>query len=402
MELDLKTEGFLPKYRIAYYSSIPCAPTFGGPVQIYRHFRERHDFEFIDLNGPDQDLWENWIGRRIANSFVFQRLLRTRLFPWLLAFASVTLRRSEVGRLVKRVAAARAHAVVTVAYGRNCYVARDAAKQLDLPLITFFHDWWPDLVYSKTQKSLRWLDREFKKLANDSDLIFPVTHQISVEVGNHSNAVILPPISGLREAVSSRTDCGKNDNRPLVVYLGTLQGNYGAMARSLGEAFLSIKDCSWRLRLYGSAGDWTEDTLRRFEEAGIYGGAPEHGAPVEEILSGADVLLVVMDFLPEYQRRSRTSFPSKILEYASFSKPMVVWGPDASTAAEFVRENSIGLAIDSQDPLAFLGELGNWLESCNLPDLGMTVDHLYKERYTPDRLHQIVVKSINDIIFSRC
>lgn len=35
--------------RLAYYSTIPCEPTSGGPLQFYRHFRERDDYFFADL-----------------------------------------------------------------------------------------------------------------------------------------------------------------------------------------------------------------------------------------------------------------------------------------------------------------------------------------------------------------
>lgn len=121
---------------LAYYSSIPCEPTFGGPLQIYRHFRERTDFEFIDLNPQYRDPWDDWLPKTIVESRVFKRLCRTRLFPWI-TYASVhTLLRRQAREVAKKVKETGASALVTVAYRRRFYVARLSAQMANVPLIT--------------------------------------------------------------------------------------------------------------------------------------------------------------------------------------------------------------------------------------------------------------------------
>lgn len=127
--------------RLAYYSNIPCEPTFGGPLQIYRHFRERSDFDFIDLNPTETPPWDGWLPRRIVESRPFKRLCNTRLFPWIIYASNHSLLRGQARDLARRIREIKADALVTVAYGRRCHVARVAAKLAKVPLVTFFHDW---------------------------------------------------------------------------------------------------------------------------------------------------------------------------------------------------------------------------------------------------------------------
>src|SRR5436309_2297443 len=145
------------KKRLLYVSSLPCVPTSGGPLQIYRHFRERSDYTFIDLGLGAQNVWEQWIGPRWSREPAFDRIRRTRLYPLLLAAAYGTGHKRAAKGLVRRLGAQRADAIVTVAYGRLAFVARYVAQLLQLPLIAFFHDWWPDLPTGISPHLRLWL-----------------------------------------------------------------------------------------------------------------------------------------------------------------------------------------------------------------------------------------------------
>jgi hypothetical protein len=66
-----------------------------------------------------------------------------------------------------------------------------------------------------------------------------------------------------------------------------------------------------------------------------------------------------MSFLESEERRTRTSFPSKILDYCQIGKPIVVWAPPYSGAfTEMASKNAI-LPVPSPAPSAVFDALAN-------------------------------------------
>jgi hypothetical protein len=343
--------------RLAYVSSVPCARTFGGPLQIYRHFVDRNDFEFFDFSDDSTDIFEQWLGEERAKSPLFQRLKRTRLYPYLLAAAYTTLLGHRVKELVPEIAALRPDAIVTVAYGRYAFVAQRIAKKMKLPLVTFFHDWWPDLVFCSTPKTRYWMDKKIRALAKASDLLLSVSDGLLQELDPHPFAVVLLPIPANPTLLLNSPQNGiqQDPKLPVLVYCGTLEGDYGAMIRAIGYELLSASNPTWSLRFYGRAADWSEKDRHLFLEAGLYGGDfVNQGDEQNHTLTHANALLVVMDFEEKYRRRARTSFPSKILDYARFGKPMVIWGPKDCTAVVFAKQKNAAHVVDNLNPQALL------------------------------------------------
>ena len=59
-----------------------------------------------------------------------------------------------------------------------------------------------------------------------------------------------------------------------------------------------------------------------------------------------------------------TSFPSKLIEFAQFGKPLVVWGPEYCSAEQWGEQNGLALCVKSYD----VYELTKQLEFlCALP-----------------------------------
>jgi hypothetical protein len=386
------------KTKLAYYSSIPCEATFGGPLQIYRHFREHNDFEFIDLNQPNMDTWTEWLGSDMANSKVFKRLANTRFHPYLVSRSASTLLGRETRRVATLATEAGAEAMVTVAYGRRCYVARNVAKRLGIPLITFYHDWWPDLVYSKTPGTLQFMDDQFRKLAQDSDLVLSVSTQLLEELGCSSRGVVLPPIPAkcaLDEPLARQPVAERHGK--LLVYAGTLQGPYGAMVRELGMAILAQPDAGWTLRAYGPATDWSVEEREHLTLNGVYGGVLAQGQDLQAALEAADALLVVMDFETENRRRVKTSFPSKILDYAQIGKPIVAWGPEDCFASLFTVEQQLGHCWTKPTANGLIRDLNtSWSDDKRIRST-QAVRDLSMGSFSTDAIHGILQKAVGEM-----
>jgi glycosyltransferase involved in cell wall biosynthesis len=378
--------------RLAYYSTIPCEPTFGGPLQIHRHFRERDDFVFMDLNAPEQEPWDGWIPGWVARHPIFLRLCRTRLYPWFIYWSNHGNLRKQGRRLGKEIMVLKADALVTVAYGRRCHVCRIAAKMAKVPLVTFFHDWWPDLVMCKTPKTLALMDRQFRSLARESTLVLAVSQPLLDELGGPSRALVLPPIPSV---VSFRLSVEATPRREprILVYAGTLQGPYGKMVRELGFALLESDNHPWELRAYGPAGDWPADERRILEEAAIYQGYQSNLSERQKVMAKADAFLCVMNFDAADERRVRTSFPSKLLDYLPYRKPILVWGPEKCAATEWASTHRLGPVFTNADATGVSRSLNGEELSVNLWKGWRKNCAALAEALTADSIHTSLVNA---------
>jgi hypothetical protein len=269
-----------------------------------------------------------------------------------------------------------------------------------VPLITFYHDWWPDLMFGKTPRTLAWMDREFRHLAGDSDLILPVSKALLDELGKHPNAVVLPPIPVSAAAVHAGSmkppiPALLDSQHPnCLVYAGTLQGAYGDMVRALAHEMLEHPDCGWILRCYGLASEWTEEERNILSACGVYGGMLAQGPELDHALSSADALLVVMDFLPENRRRVRTSFPSKILDYLVYRKPIIAWGPEDCAAVVWASQNTLGHSVTTADPGELIKHLPKLGKSGHIVDDSKNVNVPSPADYSAESIHSSLVAAI--------
>jgi glycosyltransferase involved in cell wall biosynthesis len=128
-------------------------------------------------------------------------------------------------------------------------------------------------------------------------------------------------------------------------------------------------------------------------------------APREELerwLSSADAFLVTSAFEPGMRRLMETNFPSKLLEFARFGKPLVVWGPDYSTLIQWAQPGSRGLCITSPDP----GELVNALRKLaasytEQQRLAREASDAMKAEFDPAAIQQQFLQAIQDAVVGK-
>lgn len=232
--------------------------------------------------------------------------------------------------------------VATVAHGDAFMTARRFACQHNLPLVSFFQDWWPDIAEPHAFAK-RVLEQQFRGLAGDSAVALCVSEGMSKALGVASCRV-LPPI-----AASKRSSCrvaGSNvQGRLRVLYSGNL-GEYGPMTKQLLEVTEENRLVECEVR--GANPVWPEGFARRMRTKNRWlDFAPR--AELEHWLAGADAFVVPMVFDKAMRRRMETSFPSKLVEFSQFGKPLIVWGPDYCSAVEWARRNDSALCVTSKD-----------------------------------------------------
>ena len=114
----------------------------------------------------------------------------------------------------------------------------------------------------------------------------------------------------------------------------------------------------------GSNPNWPENAKQEMRDAGLW----LEFAPRSELdawLQAADAFLIPMVFDEKYRRRMETSFPSKLIEFAQYGKPLIIWGPEYCSAVQWGDQNENALCVKSPDVL----ELKKQLEFlCAMPN----------------------------------
>jgi glycosyltransferase involved in cell wall biosynthesis len=245
-------------------------------------------------------------------------------------------------------------AVLTVAHGDLFPVAHRYAEQIRRPLVTIFHDWWPDMVEvgSRVRESL---ERAFRDLYAKSDLALCVSPGMLAELGPHPNAHVLYPIPadlvGPCRVTPVETVTARDKLK--VIYAGNLH-EYGPMLQSLLERLDGHPTIQLQVR--GNRPAWPTD----FQERMRAGGNWLPFVPREQIqqwLTEADAFLIPQVFNDARRRLMRTNFPSKIPEMAQFRKPLVLWAPTEASGTVWQRETQATLCISDPEPMAVINGL---------------------------------------------
>jgi hypothetical protein len=148
----------------------------------------------------------------------------------------------------------------------------------------------------------------------------------------------------------------------------------------------------------GPSADWPKQLLERAQANGTYLGfkPPEEAA---EVLASADALLSVMSFEKEHELFMRTSFTTKFLDYVSFGKPVILWGPEYCTPVRVAREHGGAAVVTSNDPTAVVSLCQRIAGDTELNQmLSKQALQLHQTLFNPDRLQDLFVQKITGLV----
>ena len=377
------------KLEIILISSVPPNPTSSGEIVLYRHLSQAPKYK-ITVISESRKSSENKVISRILN-----RLSNTRLHNWLNDMKVIACGKSWDDSLKSRYPCHQNTIVLTVAHGDGCWAAHRYARKHKLPLVTIFHDWWPDIPYVHTifRDTLR--DR-FKKLYQDSDLALCVSEEMKIALGSHDNSQVLYPIPGENLNQFRYKKFLDKQSAPIrVMYCGNLY-HY---ACEIAKLLKVTKDSSTvSLQVRGKNPNWQPSFRQEMSERGLW----LDFAPREQLYEGlrsADALLVVMSFDPKLRRRMETSFPSKLCEYAQLGKPIIVWGPDYCSAAQWARKGDWALCISKRNPNSVVATLEKLHKSSELRQYyAEKTREVAQNLFNPSSIQKQFLDAINGLI----
>ena len=362
---------------IIVISSVRPSPSSAGQIILHRHLVEQPGMTLeVHGNEPTRPSLSRLI-RRIAG-----RLGKTRLHRFVEDFWVLWGGRWIDPELPRTISHPERSIVLTVAHGDGFMAAQRFAKRHRLPLVSIFHDWWPDIAEAHPPfRSL--LESKFKALAHESSVAFCVCEGMREALGSVPNAVILPPISADMPNIEPAPRDAANPFK--IIYSGNLS-DYGPM---LGDALEeSLKHPEILLQVRGSNPAWSEECKAKMRANGRWlDFAPR--AELDAWLASADAFLVPMVFDPKVRRRMETSFPSKLVEFAQFGKPIVVWGPESCSAIRWASDGDKALCITDPDPCEAIRCLRSLQSDRSLNSIyAEKIRQAADEEFNPKRIQQ--------------
>ncbi|MBW4575269.1 MAG: glycosyltransferase [Aphanothece sp. CMT-3BRIN-NPC111] len=380
--------------KILLISSVQPGNSTGGEVVLYRHFSRSSDLTLtIATDNNSEKLFSEDIVEIYPHPLL-SRLTKTRVSKWAHDVRQCVAPFYNYNKLLDHIKYKKPDLIVTVAHGELCWLAQYIARNFNLPLVTFFHDWWPDLAYvhSWTRKVL---ERHFKRLYQQSQLAFCVSEEMQRALGKHPNSQVLFPIpEQLSIQGSLATSTGGQEFK--VVYAGNMSEIYRPMIQCLWT--LSQEVDEFNLKLFGPPPDWLGSILYPRQDRGIYGGYLSRELLRKELCK-ANALLAIMSFNEQDKRRTQLSFPSKLLEYCQFGKPIIIWGPEYCSAVRWAREYQAALVVTSplaQDLVKAIQELST--QPKVQKSLGDKACEMAQSVFNPEKIQRQFSDSIKNLL----
>jgi glycosyltransferase involved in cell wall biosynthesis len=315
-------------------SVVPNAQGSGGELLLHRYLTLDPSIRFVAVSWQQFPFRLKLIGK--LKQLGFQSVSRTWecLFP-------VLPRRKIIHDLIHSF---QPDVLLTVGHGWWHILASRVARELNVPLVSLFQDWWPD--FPDVPVALRpHVERQFRRTYTESDVAICVSDQMRQELGERSNSLVIHPIPSFK-----RSRCWAADfTLPLrLIYFGNLH-EYGPLIESALRT-LNGSD-KVRLEVFGANPLWTSGAEDYFRSCGLYHAfIPSN--ELMETLQRYGAVLVVMSFDAALSRRMLTSFPSKLTEAMQLGLPVVVWGPKYSSAVQWARRGNRALCVTDPNPLA--------------------------------------------------
>jgi hypothetical protein len=376
------------KTRVFFLTYYPPVPTMGGAMAFYRHFVERDDFEVFVATDDERVL--NYKPKHPVLIFRqpawLARLMRTRFGRWAHSYKHFIAGQNIQPEVLATARQFKPDFIFTIAgsWDWTAIMARQLARELGVPLVGSFNDWFDFSLIVHPRLHAR-LEKTFRQFYRDCDLAWCTCEGMREALGPHPNVQILYPIGAQPQATESAI-AEKTNDRFVVVFAGNLSDWYGRMLEQLVRASLA-KNLPIEFRIYGGNQSWSKEFDELAKAKNIFRGH----LPFEQLrreMASADGLLLPMGFDAACAHTERTSFKTKFLDYLSFRKPILVWGPEYCSAVRYAREFDSAETCLQPEPEALLGKIIALSQDKNRQSaLTENAQRMYHDRFHPDKIH---------------
>ena len=368
-------------------------------MTFYRHFVEKKDFEtIVATNSPNVVKFHlPYQPIRFDLPKWWRRLSNTRHHPWITGFQSLHGEWFLPKHVMDAASQFQPDVVFTMAgsWDWTALAARKVAKKLGVPLVASFNDWYDYPWFRGHPAQRRAIENRFKRFYREADLALCTSEGMREELGPHPNAHVWYPSGAAMPDTPLKKICSYQSGAKshTVLFGGSLGEWHGPMLEELVKVCMK-QNLPIKFRFYGSLATWSPSFDRMARESGIYGGH----IPFEQLANEAataDVLLLLMGFDPSAAHIQRTSFKTKFLDYLTFRRPILVWGPEYSSAIRAAREFDSAECVTEPAADRCAKALWNLIESKERKEqLTQNGEAMYHDRFHPDKIHHKIINEI--------
>jgi glycosyltransferase involved in cell wall biosynthesis len=368
--------------KILVVSSVTPKPTGFGEITLYRHLagEPKLAVEVVPFPGIPKPL----------------RLLRRTALRGLAESIEVMGQGHRWDAKARTLAeSVKPQLLLTEAAGDGYHAAIRLARATGIPLLARFSDWWPDLVPGRFRAGE---EARFRELYRVSKIALCVSDGMKAALGEHPDSRLLWPIPSSEKVDSQEGSSGQNWDGKIfrICYSGNLR-EYAPMLQKILQVMKAHP--SLRLEVRGMNPRWPTAFLQEMRRLDLY----HEFAPREELerwLASADAFLVTSAFEPGMRRLMETNFPSKILEFARFGKPLVCWGPDYSTLIRWAQPESRALCVTESDPENLCLALKKLAASRNEQQrLANEAKNATRGDFDPEIIQNVFLHAVQDAVY---
>jgi glycosyltransferase involved in cell wall biosynthesis len=371
-------------------------------MAYYRHFFERDDFECMVLTNEEKFANERlqYIPQRFSPSLITKRLFRTRFMPWLYGIHSLLSWGRVSFTVWKKSRDFRPDIVFTIAgsWDWSALIAQRIARRLGVPLVASFNDWYNFGWFPSHPIFHGIIESRFRRFYREADLALCTSDGMREALGPHFNAHILYPIGApLPETMPTFQPYRNLEKKYVVGFGGSLGEWYGPMVERLVRES-ETQHSNIEFRIYGGNPSWSHDFDQHARASGIYRGLVPF-AELQAAMHQVDAMILPMGFGPECALIEKTSFKTKFLDYLTYQKPIVVWGPEYCSAVRVAKEFDSAEICSDPDSQSALTKI---VSLCNSPDRQMALvqnaGKMYGARFNPEKIHADFVSKIYQLV----
>lgn len=374
-------------------------------MTFYRHFIQRPEFEVMVFSPAGESVeTECDLGYELK-SFdrpnLWRRLCHTRFSKWIHAFEMLYGGVFLPRKVIKEAKLFKPDAVFTVAgsWDWTALAAQKLAYELRVPLIASFNDWYDYGSFLAHERFRKSIELRFRLFYQQADLALCTCEGMQASLGEHRNVHIWYPTGAPVPSESDPyTPTIANADRPLTVFFGGSLGDwYGPMLEAL-VTYCREFEPSVCFKIFGALETWSDEFDQWARDAGVFGGRvsfEDLGLRAAE----ADLLILPMGFGEECAQVERTSFKTKFLDYLSFQRPILVWGPEYCSAVKVAREFDSAECVLEEDVVECASTIARLAsDPKRRQKLIGNARRMYEGRFHPDLIHQKLVDRVSALV----
>lgn len=315
--------------KILYISDVPVANLYSGSAIMYNLFENFDKNKIVIYQGQKISVEKQLSDvQYLYHQPILGRLKHTRfnrLFTFINIIYNYFFTPRKLRNLIKE---SKPDVIITVVHGLLWIMAYEQAKRNKLPLAICIHD---DINahYPKNRTEGKILRRLFKVAYKSSYARFCISDLMRLEYFKEMNVdstVIYPLQRKLLQP--NKLLKPQNSNSITVVYAGTLEmSEYIDMLDNLAKALLKYKS---RLVVFSNK---FPELLKKNSNI-IFRGFIDSVELQNELNKEADVLFVPFSFYG-VENKSHLALPSKLVEYTSLYKPLLIWASEVSAIGKW-------------------------------------------------------------------